>query len=264
MRTIVLLAFLLFPHLSLAQEKKQIGKGNYLIFPCTTELQQRGRKGERWHHILINGSAAVRKNGTIDPAAIDFEKLRRELAETRQGLDKQNISVSITYHNPEPTEKGRWLLYLAVKGLTGIARFPKAQVGSDFGPYWGHALKAIKRCGPPNAKQTEKAIGGKLVKAYPIRTAYSSYTCSDADCFVDLVVPVSEDSDSLGDKEVKAIRTAVRQLKLPQRKHIMFCMTVNSRTPRKTSRKRLRALQKLGEQLGFENTTVRVEPNITD
>jgi hypothetical protein len=212
---------------AIGQEAARPGQGNFLIFTYTTELQRRGLKPDQTYYaVLVNGSAAVKPDKSIDPQAIDMEALKKALRGLRRQDPPETVSIDIFFDKPRPAEEGRYLLHLACKGLASEAGFPNATVGTTFGGTdpWKRALDAIKRYGDPGKDGGEEnAVGNEIARAYPIRTALSKYQHHDADCLVEILAPFVEGSKGdLTAAQEKAIMACVAELKLPTQKSIVF------------------------------------------
>ena len=118
------------PVLSVAEDP-QPKKTNYIIYPAKTDeerkelrknLTELQRSRPPWskeeatkdkvitkYSIVINGSAAIREDKTIDAKALDLAGLERTLHVTSKiifaGDPKEGIAITVVYSRPRPTKK---------------------------------------------------------------------------------------------------------------------------------------------------------------
>jgi hypothetical protein len=121
-------------------------KSNYLVFQSKkpeepTDLQRivrRTGKDSPDFEIIINASAAVRGDHSLDPKAIDLRGLEKELnAVSRLGEDrhKPRVSINMAYYRRQPDDQGGKMLRWTLMGLALDCDCEKIDVYSSHWDY---------------------------------------------------------------------------------------------------------------------------------
>jgi len=246
-------------------------KTNYLLFPAKkekdlTELQRSFLAGDKVtpkFTVLINGSAAIREDKTIDPKRIDLpglQKAWRDPVGIRVGDEKYRVVITIAYFGRTPSEEGREMLYWALKGMALDSRYEIIDVSSLFesGDGWNRAIEGRKAYDLVKEGQAgESAVGNDLVAVYPVRTAWSRHVLGGADCLVDIKTPLDKESKGkLTDKQEEIIVQSIDKLKLSSKKLIRFNVKVKFGATGVVDRFYDETAKELAKKLGFDKHSV--------
>ncbi len=133
-------------------------KSNYLVFPAKkpaelTELQRiicpQGKDAPNCN-VIINASAVVREDNSLDAKAIDWKRLGEEIrAMTGLRLQGERFRITITaaYYGRQPEEEGRQMLRWALIGLAQECDYDKIDVSAsiaDKADGWAEDIKMKK------------------------------------------------------------------------------------------------------------------------
>jgi hypothetical protein len=212
------------PHQARAAE--QAKADNYIIFPVTTELQRKEFFfGNAKYYVLVNATPAIVDRNTIRATALNLDKLKaaltNDLATDGAFENKTKFQASILYKT-EVDEKVKSFFCHAIEGVAHVA-FKNVEVVSQYsGDEWQSALSIVNEFGSPRSKIPEDGVGDALVKAYPVRTPLSRYSCP-GDCVVVLSTRFDRDwNGKLSVAQERSIEASVRKLKLSRKDSVTF------------------------------------------
>ena len=170
------------------------GKGNFLVYPVATDLQRElvGKDADgAGTFVFVNRSALVRKDGTIDPNAVDFESLRVYLGSWHCPKNRAVVFSAPGSEGGRDFRKPDVLAW-TFKGLGVDAGFVAARYttgGVIAGNGWEESVKLVeaKTADKPDGDEPAVEVAGFFGgKVYPVRTALSRHLCRNADCVIAL------------------------------------------------------------------------------
>jgi len=257
MRTPAFVVVLIWASIAAGQSPSKTGRGNYLVFPVRTELQRLVLFDKHTkYYVLVNGSAAIAVDQAIDPKAIDFSRLEKDLMREPFLKDDTSVRISVAYDR-SPPEEGRKLLYYALTGV-GHHLFKEIKVVSDIGgDRWKTALAIVKESGMPMQDTGEEfAIADGLPMVYPVRTLLSRFILTNADCVVVIGEPRGRAPEpKVIAKQEKRIAEAVGKLKLNNKDRLVWYFGESPREPEE-AKEFFAITSELTKKLGFKSRSV--------
>jgi len=234
--------------------------GNHLVFPITTELQRKlvqpWTSGDAKHakaYVLINGTGVVADNGKVDDNALDLDALRKALApyaEPKDGVVVLNMVYRL---------KGSAELVATIKAFGKDAGFRDAKVintymGQDF-DWEKHIARINEKVG--GADRDETPTGSDIVRVYPIQTILSRYLTSNADCVVDVLQPVENETDSIEARIREAVLTEVPKAEIKNKGRILFRVSSKPSARKVIDQFAEQGSKELAQMLGYEEASVQ-------
>ena len=240
-------------------------KSNYLVFRSKkpdelTELQRliepQGKDAPDYR-VIINASAAVREDKSLDLSTIDWQGLRDEIRESiriRVNGKKFVITISAEYFGHVPDDETMRLLRWTLKGMSldcGFDNIYVSEVESKDKEGWAKNIKMKKAydlIGKNQEKEPES--GDDFVAAYPVRTPYSRHVLSGADCVVEIKRPFKKGDDgTLTEEQELAIVKAVNSLNLASKEVVYFRTKYQSDSKARVGK----TFENLTKKLGFKS-----------
>jgi hypothetical protein len=247
-------------------------KSNYLVFRSKkpdelTELQRliepQGKDAPDYR-VIINASAAVREDKSLDLSAIDWQGLRDEIRESiriRVNGKKFAITFSAEYFGNVSDDETMRLLRWTLKGMSLDCGFDKiyvSEIESKDKEGWAKDIK-MKKAYDLIGKNQEKepASGDDFVAVYPVRTPYSRHVLSGADCVVEIKRPYKKGDDgSLTEQQESAIVDAINNLKLPSKELVYFRAKFETDSKTRVGK----TFENLTRKLGFKSHITHSAP----
>ena len=260
---LVIVLLLLAPFLVAGQPDPK--KTKFLIYPAKaetdfTELQRLAVVPQPRNTVIINASAAIRDDKTIDPTGIDLLGLQKALHEPvriRIGNEKRRIAISLQYRSRQPNEAGRLVLYWALKGMALDLGYDEIDVLSVFSDdedgWWKRQIEERKAYDLVGRGQpAEPGVGDEFVTVYAVKTAYSRHLF-DADCVVNFKQSFVQGWDgTLTAAQETAVLQAAATLKFDAKRRALFRMATERIGPKAHSQFHEKTAVDLIKKMGFE------------
>ena len=239
----------------------------YIIYPAKpetdfAELQRLslGRSPQPRNHVVVNGSAALREDKTIDPKAIDLLGLRKALDEPARikiGDEKWHISFAIIFCGRQPDEAAMQTLFWAMKGMARDLGYDEISVGSvstsDEEVWWKRQVdgrKAYDQVG--RGEVAETGVGDDFVAVYAVKTPYSRFRF-EADCVINFKKPFVAGWDGkLSAAQEKTILQSAAKLKFKGMNRVLFRLVFDGVSVEAQRHFHEKTLVDLTKKMGFE------------
>jgi hypothetical protein len=226
---------------------------NAIVFPVTTELQTSLIGDKRYAAvILLNGTDIQFEAAKLDESGIDFEAIKKSLAEIEHKEGRLYVfSVVTKFHDDH--------IDLVTKRFDDLAKplgYSRVIV-SQHGIVPWHAFTAS--LGDPDAKDKEAkedAVQKQGAKIYPVQSTLSRHLSSGADCIIDFQTPFDAKWDGLLDPDqFDEIKAAIDELKLAKRDKLLMCIKYDRAA--RDAVDRFSSNQDTGKALGFKSLSVQ-------
>lgn len=249
------------------KQTKPLTEGvNYLIIPLTgaqTDLQKTLVSSKKGADVLIDGTAIVGSDGTINGNALLLDQLRKDLQPLADR--KQNVLNVHIYYGMVGDRNAKDLLYFSLQGFGRHAGFQTTKVFNHFQGQrfrFEDLVTSRKKSIEVGDEGDEPVSGNELVKVYPVRTSLSRSKSVDADCVVEILPRFEKDyNNALPSKIDQAIRLYVSKLEVKQKRKMLFKVTSKGEG-RKTIDWFIEreGAKKLAQSLGYQSVSVQHTP----
>lgn len=226
---------------------------NSLVFPVTTELQCSLLGDKRYAAVvLLNGTDIQFEKGKLDESGIDFEAIKKSLAEIKHKEGRLYVLSVVTKFHDDHIDLVTKRFDDLAKPL-GFARVIVAQRGIV---PWHEFTASLGEITANEQEVKEDAVQKKGVKIYPVKTTLSRHLSGGADCIVQFEVPFDAKWDGLLDPDqFDEIKAAVEELKLTARGIVHFQIRYDRAASEAVGR--FSSNMETGKALGFKTLTVQ-------
>lgn len=237
-------------------------RSTFLLFDVNTPLQKALLGEVTTVYAVINGDDLI-KDGSIQPSNLDVtalsDQFRNRQIRLEGGVVLLNVRVTSTNLRHKSAQE---FIGLAAKGIAveaGIAA-KKVQLGSSFEiQAWEEKINAANQhlTGIPPGQEAAVIDDSSLI--FSIQTILSSWLTDNADCIVFIKGRAKHaDSEVIPFTVRQAVERSLDNLKLPQRKRIIF--SVESEGDGRSAVDRFvenEQHQEVAKSLGFESGAIR-------
>jgi hypothetical protein len=234
-----------------ADDEKRVPRR--LIYRVTTEFQRDILKPATDLYAVLDATEAV-KGGKASISGLHLEDLRKELRQfkTAGRAEFQLFAPGTGVNDMEARE----LVRHATIGFGYGVGFSEVRAyhtipNSDI--TWAGYTETVRTGGKRDPDANEPATSNELVKVYPVRTDFSRYLTSGADCAV-VIVP-KLDKGTIPEDVRKATRDLLAKLKLDRKKMVSFNVQHVGDSVRQNL---LNELYAFAKELGFETSVVQM------
>jgi hypothetical protein len=233
--------------------------GNHLVFPVRTDLQRvlftLGRGADAKAAVFINGNGIL-TNSMVDAKALDLDGLKEELKPYSDS--KGTVWINLRYGSRYDSNAGR-VLALALDAFGRRAGFRDSVVTQSAYVNWDETIAAVNQKAGPDAD--EPPVGNDLVKVYPVRTILSRYLTGNADCVVDILVPLNQMGSDVFNPAIRdAVLQYVPKASTTQQEKIAFRVRNGSSSQTVVERFRDEDAQPFAELVGYKKQTIEFLP----
>ena len=196
-----------------------VEKPGFFLWPIRTDLQKELAPGAGVY-VLIDGTPAL-ADGSVAVRKLPLKDLREALELHRKADGAVSIYLFFP-RNAGGAEEHETLRYAAigVAHEAGAAKVMGRLHLMNTDDTWAD-IRAPYTGARDNPDATEPATSDGGVKVYPVRTAFSRFLSSDADC-VAVLPPLGNDAAAVPETVRKAVTRAVAKVNPPRKRRLHF------------------------------------------
>jgi hypothetical protein len=227
---------------------------NYLIYPVKTDLQKELVPASADVFVLLNTTDALADNKIV-PSALRLPDLRKELLPHKKANAKLHFTLFFKRSDADRKQSENFVRH-ALIGFGEEIGFSKV---SAYGYYpatdmtWNDLTGSFTGKGR-QSEGDEPASKNELVQAYLVRTHFSRFLTSDADCAVIVDSSLQMNDGFIPPKVWETTTELLSKIKLEQRNRISF--HVGHLSDRNRQDLLLTNFQRFAETLGFKTQSV--------
>ena len=195
---------------------------HFFVAPITTDLHRAEITTDDVFAIV--NCEVVSVDGT-DLSKLKPDRFRQELK--KHAVHGKSLRLVPRYQFPmRHSDEVRKEIESKLKELAKEVGFEVKSSERHTSAKWTEQLRVALSYSEVDDDASETAIETPLIRAYPITTRLSKFELGESDCIVTIIRPIDgRDKDGLPKELVEAIRSAIKQIELPQKKWLKFNLT---------------------------------------